>query len=209
MITTGTPAAIGTLIPAVLAELKEPVPRISTGIHDLDTLLAGGFSPGEVTTVAGWPGTGTSMLTLGFARHAAISLGLPVLLTAPDMSGENLALRILAAEASVPLQILRSRNLTPGDYGHRQRDSGHLPPRLPDGRHEPWAALARPEPRRLRPAGDPRRVHPPHHPPGDPGPDPPGPPRRARRHRPPAAPTGAAHAPVMAIRTRRGIARPR
>lgn len=50
---------------------EERIGRISSGIHDLDTVLGGGILPGGVTLLAGQPGMGKSTLLLQISAHIA------------------------------------------------------------------------------------------------------------------------------------------
>jgi DNA repair protein RadA/Sms len=64
------PAASGTP-PAALAELTGELPRLETGMGELDRVLGGGLIPGSVTLLGGEPGIGKSTLLLQLANHAA------------------------------------------------------------------------------------------------------------------------------------------
>jgi replicative DNA helicase len=44
---------------------------VTTGLHDLDRMLVGGFKSGELIVVAGRPGMGKSIFGVSFARQAA------------------------------------------------------------------------------------------------------------------------------------------
>jgi len=82
-----------------------------TGLHLLDRATSG-FVPGDLIVLAGRPGMGKTALAnaikLGIARstkRAVLSLEL-------EMTGQQLAHRLLAAEGSVDLRHIRSAKLT-------------------------------------------------------------------------------------------------
>src|SRR5687768_3219215 len=64
----GAPAA------EVSALSVEELPRLGTGMAELDRVLGGGLIPGSVTLLGGEPGIGKSTLLLQVANHAARSL---------------------------------------------------------------------------------------------------------------------------------------
>jgi DNA repair protein RadA/Sms len=54
-----------------LADLATELPRLETGMGELDRVLGGGLIPGSVTLLGGEPGIGKSTLLLQLANHAA------------------------------------------------------------------------------------------------------------------------------------------
>ena len=56
---------------ADLADLTAELPRLETGMTELDRVLGGGLIPGSVTLLGGEPGIGKSTLLLQLANHAA------------------------------------------------------------------------------------------------------------------------------------------
>jgi DNA repair protein RadA/Sms len=78
--------------PRRLAEIDaDAVPRLATGIGELDRVLGGGLVPGSVVLLAGEPGVGKSTLALQLA--AGIHSGRPVLYVAGEESPEQIRLR--------------------------------------------------------------------------------------------------------------------
>jgi DNA repair protein RadA/Sms len=67
------------------------VPRLATGIDELDHVLGGGLVPGSVVLVAGEPGVGKSTLVLQLA--ARVRCRAPVLYVAGEESPEQVRLR--------------------------------------------------------------------------------------------------------------------
>src|ERR1700733_12345933 len=72
-ISTATAGASGHLLKteSVMAALKNRLPRLSSGISEVDDVLGGGFIAGSVNLVAGQPGIGKSTLLLQIAHNAA------------------------------------------------------------------------------------------------------------------------------------------
>jgi DNA repair protein RadA/Sms len=59
-------------VPAPVSSLVvEELPRLATGMGELDRVLGGGLIPGSVTLLGGEPGIGKSTLLLQVANHAA------------------------------------------------------------------------------------------------------------------------------------------
>lgn len=82
------------------------VSAVRSGFMDLDNLL-GGFKRGDLVIVAARTGVGKSSLLLNFARNAAIGQQGTVGFFALEMSAEQLAMRLLSAEADVDATRLR------------------------------------------------------------------------------------------------------
>jgi replicative DNA helicase len=101
-------------------------PPLSTGLTTLDEVLGGGLWRGHLTLVAGRAMAGTSLLALTVARAAAVSRGEPTLLVTPDTTAPEVALRIVAAEARVPLNHLRQEALGDDDRTKVQRAESRL-----------------------------------------------------------------------------------
>ena len=92
-------------------ETQDTTKRLSTGLHDLDHLLAGGFRPGQLVVVGARPGAGKSLLLGGFALHAAINEGTTVHFASLEMGREELMDRFLASQAQISLRALTGRSL--------------------------------------------------------------------------------------------------
>ena len=73
------------------AKNARSVPRISTGIADVDVVLGGGIVKGSVTLLAGQPGIGKSTILLQIA--AAVAQGSSVLYISGEESSHQVALR--------------------------------------------------------------------------------------------------------------------
>ncbi|MDY5133194.1 replicative DNA helicase [Actinotignum urinale] len=94
------------LLPSVLEELQKNEARgdnvegVSTGFVALDDKL-NGLREGQMIIVAARPGAGKSTLAMDFCRNAAVHEGKPCLYFSLEMNRTELAMRLLAAEASV------------------------------------------------------------------------------------------------------------
>ncbi len=82
------------------------VSAVRSGFMDLDALL-GGFKRGDLVILAARTGVGKSALLLNVARNAAIGQQGTVAFFALEMSAEQLAMRLLSAEADVDATRLR------------------------------------------------------------------------------------------------------
>jgi replicative DNA helicase len=88
---------------------------VPTGFHDLDE-LTNGFHGGQLILVAARPALGKSTLALDFARGAAIGHNLPTIIFSLEMGRSEIAMRLLSAEASVPLQSMRKGTVDARDW---------------------------------------------------------------------------------------------
>jgi len=79
---------------------------VPTGFAKLDD-LTNGFHPGQMIIIAARPAMGKSTLALDFARAASIGHDLPAILFSLEMGKSEIAMRLLSAESSVPLQSMR------------------------------------------------------------------------------------------------------
>jgi replicative DNA helicase len=103
-------AAIGDLIGGSLVRAVTPPTnedRVPTGFVDLDSLLSGGFTAGQMVVIGARPAMGKSTIAQDFARGAAIRNKIPTLIESLEMGRDDLSDRILCAEARIPLHHLR------------------------------------------------------------------------------------------------------
>ena len=81
------------LRPVVLADVEAPaVPRLMTGIGELDRVLGGGLVPGSLVLLGGSPGIGKSTITAGALGNLAAS-GHSVLYVSGEESAPQVRLR--------------------------------------------------------------------------------------------------------------------
>jgi replicative DNA helicase len=88
---------------------------VPSGFSGLDA-LSSGFRPGELTVVAGASGIGKSTLGLDFIRSCSISQRRTSYLVTLQMGRKEMAMRMMAAEARVPLDRMRSRTMKDEDW---------------------------------------------------------------------------------------------
>jgi replicative DNA helicase len=84
---------------------------LSTGFPDLDRLTSG-LQPADFLVVAARPSMGKTNFCLNIARHVALREQVPVAIFSLEMSQEQLAMRLIAAEADIDGQRLRNGDLT-------------------------------------------------------------------------------------------------
>ena len=88
---------------------------VPTGFSELDE-LTNGLHPGQMIIVAARPALGKSTLALDFARAAAIKHDMPTIFFSLEMGRSEIAMRLLSAEASVPLQSMRKGTVDNRDW---------------------------------------------------------------------------------------------
>ncbi|HEU5224105.1 MAG TPA: replicative DNA helicase [Candidatus Lumbricidophila sp.] len=88
---------------------------VPTGFRELDD-LTNGFHPGQMIVVAARPAMGKSTLALDFARAAAIGHDMPTIVFSLEMGRSEIAMRLLSAETSVPMQAMRKGNVERRDW---------------------------------------------------------------------------------------------
>jgi replicative DNA helicase len=98
---------------------------VPTGFSDLDRLL-NGLHPGQLIIVAGRPGLGKSTASMDIARNAAIRANCASAIFSLEMSKIEIVMRLLSAEARVPLHILRSGQLSDDDWTKLARRMGEI-----------------------------------------------------------------------------------
>jgi replicative DNA helicase len=88
---------------------------VPTGFAELDE-LTNGLHPGQLVIVAARPALGKSTLALDFARAASIRYDLPSIIFSLEMGRSEIAMRLLSAEAAVPLQGMRKGTIDSRDW---------------------------------------------------------------------------------------------
>lgn len=88
---------------------------VPTGFAELDE-LTNGLHPGQMVIVAARPALGKSTLALDFARAAAIKHDMPTIFFSLEMGRSEIAMRLLSAEATVPLQNMRKGTVDNRDW---------------------------------------------------------------------------------------------
>lgn len=98
---------------------------VPTGFVDLDR-LTNGLHNGQLIVIAGRPGTGKSTWGVDVLRHAAIQRDLPGAIFSLEMGRTEITMRILAAEARVPLSRIRTGGLNDDDWNKLAKRMGEV-----------------------------------------------------------------------------------
>ncbi len=88
---------------------------VPSGFADLDA-LTNGFHNGQLILVAARPALGKSTLALDFVRAAAIRHNMPSIVFSLEMGKAEIAMRLLSAETSIPLQKMRKGMIEAKDW---------------------------------------------------------------------------------------------
>jgi replicative DNA helicase len=88
---------------------------VPTGFAELDE-MTNGLQGGQLIIVGARPAMGKSTLALDFARTAAVHHKQPTIFFSLEMGRSEIATRLLSAEASIPMHILRKGNMDDRDW---------------------------------------------------------------------------------------------
>jgi replicative DNA helicase len=88
---------------------------IATGFIDLDKQTSG-LQKGDLVIVAGRPSMGKTALALNIAENVALAEGLPVVVFSMEMSGEQLASRLLGSVGRVDQSRMRTGKLQDDEW---------------------------------------------------------------------------------------------
>ena len=98
---------------------------VPTGFADLDA-LTNGLHAGQMIVVAARPALGKSTLALDFARACSIKAGLTSVMFSLEMSRNEITMRLLSAEARIPLQSMRTGQMNEDDWARLARRMGEV-----------------------------------------------------------------------------------
>jgi replicative DNA helicase len=118
------------ILPATLDEI-EAIGRngertgVPTGFADLDE-LTNGLHPGQFILIGARPAIGKTTLGTDIVRAAAVRHHLPTVMYSLEMSRTEIMMRILSAEARVPLQAIRTGGLSDDDWERLGEASGRI-----------------------------------------------------------------------------------
>ncbi len=98
---------------------------VPTGFADFDE-LTNGFHSGQMIIVAARPAMGKSTLALDFCRAASIHNNLTSVFFSLEMSRSEITMRLLSAEAKVPLNHIRNGNMSDDDWNKLARKMGEV-----------------------------------------------------------------------------------
>ncbi len=98
---------------------------VPSGYPDLDALTSG-FQPGDLIILAARPSMGKTTLALNMAAYSAIKKQMPIAIFSCEMPKEQLAMRLLCAEAKLDSKRLRTANLQDHEYKDLNQAFGKL-----------------------------------------------------------------------------------
>jgi replicative DNA helicase len=98
---------------------------IPTGYRDLDRETSG-LQPGDLVIIAGRPSMGKTALALNMAEHVAVENRLPVAVFSMEMSGSQLAMRLLGSIGRLDQHKLRTGRLSDDDWNRLTNAVGKL-----------------------------------------------------------------------------------
>ena len=93
---------------------------VPTGFADLDA-LTNGLHPGQMIVIAARPALGKSTLALDLARAASVKGGLTAVIFSLEMGRNEITMRLLSAEARVPLHSMRTGQMGEDDWARLAR----------------------------------------------------------------------------------------
>ncbi|MDQ3105485.1 MAG: replicative DNA helicase [Actinomycetota bacterium] len=114
------------IIPGTLEELEAIEGRdgtmvgVPTGFADLDA-LTNGLHPGQMIIVAARPAVGKSTLGLDICRSAALRHQMPSAIFSLEMNRTEITMRLLSAEAAIPLHHMRNGTMNEDDWSRLAR----------------------------------------------------------------------------------------
>src|SRR3954447_25679768 len=98
---------------------------VPTGFADLDE-LTNGLHPGQMVIVAARPAMGKSTLGLDFCRSASIHHNMTSVIFSLEMTRNEITMRLLSAEAKIPLNHMRNGNMNDDDWTRLARKMGEV-----------------------------------------------------------------------------------
>ncbi len=98
---------------------------VPTGFAELDE-LTNGLHAGQMVIVAARPAVGKSTLGLDIARSASIRHGLTSVIFSLEMSRTEITMRLLSAEARIPLNHMRNGKMSDDDWNKLVRKMGEV-----------------------------------------------------------------------------------
>ncbi len=106
-------------------EHPSDITGVSTGFKDLDEKTSG-FQEGDLIIVAGRPSMGKTALALNIGEHVAIAEKRPVAIFSMEMSGTQIAARMLGSLTRIDQHKLRTGRLTDEDWSKLADGLGKL-----------------------------------------------------------------------------------
>jgi replicative DNA helicase len=106
-------------------EHPSDVTGVPTGFRDLDEKTSG-FQDGDLIIIAGRPSMGKTALALNIGEHVALEAKRPVAVFSMEMSGTQLAARMLGSIARIDQHKLRTGRLSDEDWNRLADGLGKL-----------------------------------------------------------------------------------
>lgn len=122
---------LGEVIEGTIDEIEasghrgEGMVGVPTGFADLDR-LTNGLHPGQMVVIAARPAMGKSTVGLDIARSASIRNNLAAVIFSLEMSRNEITMRLLSAEARIPLQNMRKGAMREEDWTRLARTMGEV-----------------------------------------------------------------------------------
>ncbi len=98
-----------------LVHADSHVTGVATGQHEFDEMTAG-LQPGDLVIVAGRPSMGKTSFAMNLAENAAIGRNVPTAIFSMEMSGEQLAMRLISSLGRIDQQKVRTGKLDDTDW---------------------------------------------------------------------------------------------
>jgi replicative DNA helicase len=96
-------------------ENPSDITGVPTGFHDLDKMTSG-LQPGDMIVVAGRPSMGKTAFALNIAEHVGVEQRLPVAIFSLEMSGPQIATRLLSSSGRLDQTRIRTGRLSDEDW---------------------------------------------------------------------------------------------
>ncbi|MDP2793342.1 MAG: replicative DNA helicase [Sulfurisoma sp.] len=96
-------------------ENPSDVTGVPTGFVDLDRMTSG-LQGGDMIVIAGRPSMGKTAFALNIAEHVGVELRLPVAIFSLEMSGPQIAMRMLSSIGRIDQQRIRNGKLTDEEW---------------------------------------------------------------------------------------------
>jgi replicative DNA helicase len=103
-----------------LHEAKSDISGIPSGYIDYDQLTSG-FQNSDLVVIAARPGMGKTSFVLGMARNVAMLEKIPVAIFSLEMSKQQVAQRLMSAEAKINLHSLRKGKIRESQWSQLAR----------------------------------------------------------------------------------------
>lgn len=103
-----------------LHEAKSDISGIPSGYIDYDQLTSG-FQNSDLVVIAARPGMGKTSFVLGMARNIAMLEKLPIAIFSLEMSKQQVAQRLMSAEAKINLHSLRKGKIKESQWSQLAR----------------------------------------------------------------------------------------